>query len=199
LQQLFPEKIARSRPTKSGAISRRSGKARRILLWISWWELLRRWCKIERGYRNHLPPLERAASRAGPEPAARLRNEERPFPLRTKNWQQNPKTPLDRKSPIQVCELDRTSGCGSPQGQTRHCPVVIPSGGATGALITAFPFAECHSMKPLRFEYIAYGPEPTKIGPYRYQFRKLRSSFLVARRFRRTAARVYPCCALCRQ
>jgi hypothetical protein len=72
--------------------------------------------------------------------------------------------------------------------------VVIPSGGATGdggfraldgvpslhqapkfALITAFPFAECHSMKPLRFEYIAYGPEPTKIGPYRYQFRKLRS------------------------
>jgi hypothetical protein len=44
------------------------------------------------------------------------------------------------------------------------------------ALITAFPLAECHSMKPLRFEYIAYGPEPTKIGPYRYQFRKLRSS-----------------------
>jgi hypothetical protein len=31
-------------------------------------------------------------------------------------------------------------------------------------------------VKPLRFEYIAYGPEPTKMGPYRYQLRKLRSS-----------------------
>jgi len=32
----------------------------------------------------------------------RLKNEKRPFPLRTKNCQHNPKQPLDRKSPIQV-------------------------------------------------------------------------------------------------
>ena len=38
-------------------------------------------------------------------PAVRLKNEKRPFPLRTKNRQRNPKQPLDRKSPIQVCEL----------------------------------------------------------------------------------------------
>ena len=37
-------------------------------------------------------------------PAVRLKNEKRPFPLRTKNRQRNPKQPLDRKSPIQVCE-----------------------------------------------------------------------------------------------
>ena len=45
--------------------------------------------------------------RALREPDRRRRDEERPFPLRTKNWQQNPKQPLDRKSPIQVrCEPD---------------------------------------------------------------------------------------------
>jgi hypothetical protein len=40
--------------------------------------------------------------RALREPDRRRRDEERPFPLRTKNSQQNPKQPLDRKSPIQV-------------------------------------------------------------------------------------------------
>src|ERR1700730_5231788 len=40
-------------------------------------------------------------------PDCRRRDEKRPFPLRTKNSQHNPKQPLDRKSPIQVrCELD---------------------------------------------------------------------------------------------
>jgi hypothetical protein len=40
--------------------------------------------------------------------AARLKNEKRPFPLRTKNCQHYPKQPLDRKSPIQVSgELSR--------------------------------------------------------------------------------------------
>src|SRR5215470_14995459 len=46
-------------------------------------------------------------------PDRRRRDEERPFPLRTKNWQQtannnqriNCPQPLDRKSPIQVCKL----------------------------------------------------------------------------------------------
>ena len=43
--------------------------------------------------------------RALREPDCRRRDEERPFPLRTKNSQHNPKQPLDRKSPIQVtCE-----------------------------------------------------------------------------------------------
>src|SRR5882762_10420603 len=37
--------------------------------------------------------------RALREPDCRRRDEERPFPLRTKNSQQNPKQPLDRKSP----------------------------------------------------------------------------------------------------
>src|SRR5712664_976755 len=41
--------------------------------------------------------------RALREPDRRRRDEERPFPLRTKNCEQNPKQPLDRKSPIQVC------------------------------------------------------------------------------------------------
>src|SRR6202163_1602578 len=40
--------------------------------------------------------------RALREPDRRRRDEERPFPLRTKNSQQNRKQPLDRKSPIQV-------------------------------------------------------------------------------------------------
>src|SRR5580704_226259 len=40
--------------------------------------------------------------RALREPDRRRRDEKRPFPLRTKNSQQNPKQPLDRKSPIQV-------------------------------------------------------------------------------------------------
>jgi hypothetical protein len=40
-------------------------------------------------------------------PDCRRRDEKRPFPLRTKNCQTNPKQPLDRKSPIQVsCEPD---------------------------------------------------------------------------------------------
>ena len=44
--------------------------------------------------------------RALREPDCRRRDEKRPFPLRTKNSQHNPKQPLDRKSPIQVsCEL----------------------------------------------------------------------------------------------
>src|SRR6476646_2925372 len=44
--------------------------------------------------------------RALREPDRRRRDEKRPFPLRTKNRQRNPKQPLDRKSPIQVsCEL----------------------------------------------------------------------------------------------
>ena len=43
--------------------------------------------------------------RALREPDRRRRDEKRPFPLRTKNCQHNPKQPLDRKSPIQVtCE-----------------------------------------------------------------------------------------------
>ena len=36
--------------------------------------------------------------RALREPDRRRRDEERPFPLRTKNWQKNPKQPLDRKN-----------------------------------------------------------------------------------------------------
>src|SRR5712672_2048054 len=40
--------------------------------------------------------------RALREPDPRRRDEKRPFPLRTKNCQHNPKQPLDRKSPIQV-------------------------------------------------------------------------------------------------
>src|SRR5271165_6166370 len=40
--------------------------------------------------------------RALREPGCRRRDEKRPFPLRTKNCQHNPKQPLDRKSPIQV-------------------------------------------------------------------------------------------------
>jgi len=45
--------------------------------------------------------------RALREPDRRRRDEERPFPLRTKNCEQNPKQPLDRKSPVQVsCEPD---------------------------------------------------------------------------------------------
>jgi hypothetical protein len=40
--------------------------------------------------------------RALREPDRRRRDEKRPFPLRTKNCQHNPKRPLDRKSPIQV-------------------------------------------------------------------------------------------------
>ena len=40
--------------------------------------------------------------RALREPDRRRRDEKRPFPLRTKNCQHNPKQPLDRKSPIQV-------------------------------------------------------------------------------------------------
>jgi hypothetical protein len=52
-QRLSREKIARSPPTKSGATSRRSGKPRRILLWLSWWKLVRR-CEIEPGYRCRL-------------------------------------------------------------------------------------------------------------------------------------------------
>jgi hypothetical protein len=59
--------------------------------------------------------LAKAASRQAPlafrsldpfralrEPGCRRRDEKRPFPLRTKNCQHNPKQPLDRKSPIQV-------------------------------------------------------------------------------------------------
>src|SRR6516164_5251422 len=42
--------------------------------------------------------------RALREPDRRRRDEERPFPLPTKNRQQT-KKPLDRKTPIQVCEL----------------------------------------------------------------------------------------------
>src|SRR5882757_3842168 len=42
--------------------------------------------------------------RALREPDRRRRDEKRPFPLQTKNCQHNPKQPLDRKSPIQVCE-----------------------------------------------------------------------------------------------
>src|SRR5580704_17750641 len=40
--------------------------------------------------------------RALREPDPRRRDEKRPFPLRTKNCQHNPKQPLYRKSPIQV-------------------------------------------------------------------------------------------------
>ena len=40
--------------------------------------------------------------RALREPDRRRRDEKRPFPLRTKNCQHNPKQPLDSKSPIQV-------------------------------------------------------------------------------------------------
>src|SRR5207245_10380541 len=60
-------------------------------------------------------PEAQAASRQAPlafrsldpfralrEPDCRRRDEKRPFPLRTKNCQHNPKQPLDRKSPIQV-------------------------------------------------------------------------------------------------
>src|SRR5207245_2912365 len=60
-------------------------------------------------------PEAQAASRQAPlafrsldplralrEPDRRRRDEKRPFPLRTKNCQHNPKQPLDRKSPIQV-------------------------------------------------------------------------------------------------
>ena len=54
--------------------------------------------------------------RARREPDRRRRDEERPFPLRTKNRQQSPneqrincpapgQQPLDKKSPIQVCKL----------------------------------------------------------------------------------------------
>ena len=59
--------------------------------------------------------LAKAASRQAPlafrsldpfralrEPDCRRRDEKRPFPLRTKNCQHNPKQPLDRKSPIQL-------------------------------------------------------------------------------------------------
>src|ERR1700759_1193886 len=59
--------------------------------------------------------LAKAASRQAPlafrsldpfralrEPDCRRRDEKRPFPLRTKNSQHNPKQPVDRKSPIQV-------------------------------------------------------------------------------------------------
>src|SRR3954451_15235722 len=43
--------------------------------------------------------------RALREPDRRRRDEERPFPLRTKNCEENQKQSLDRKSPIQVrCE-----------------------------------------------------------------------------------------------
>src|SRR5205814_4436490 len=66
-------------------------------------------------------PASKAASRQAPlafrsldpfralrEPDRRRRDEERPFPLRTKNCQTNPKQPLDRKSPIQVdCDTER--------------------------------------------------------------------------------------------
>ena len=59
--------------------------------------------------------LAKAASRQAPlafrsldpfralrEPDCTRRDEKRPFPLRTKNCQHNPKQPLDRKSPIQL-------------------------------------------------------------------------------------------------
>src|SRR5436190_19168869 len=55
--------------------------------------------------------------RALREPDCRRRDEKRPFPLRTKNCQHNPKQPLDRKSPIQVmCEPEFRvrNPCGSP-------------------------------------------------------------------------------------
>src|SRR5260370_32701120 len=42
--------------------------------------------------------------RALREPDRRRWDEERPFPLRTKNYEQNPTQPLDSKSPIQACE-----------------------------------------------------------------------------------------------
>src|SRR5438105_14407335 len=62
------------------------------------------------------------AFRALREPDRRRRDEERPFPLRTKNWQQNPKQPLDRKSPIQVrCELD-PHGFGDLPHHFRYWP-----------------------------------------------------------------------------
>ena len=62
--------------------------------------------------------------RALREPDCRRRDEKRPFPLRTKNCQHNPKQPLDRKSPIQVrirfppaVSLMRTAAIGSAPGQ----------------------------------------------------------------------------------
>src|ERR1700737_3971987 len=59
--------------------------------------------------------------RALREPDCRRRDEKRPFPLRTKNCQHNPKQPLDRKSPIQVhCELDHDVELAVDVEITRH-------------------------------------------------------------------------------
>jgi hypothetical protein len=55
--------------------------------------------------------------RALREPDYRRRDEKRPFPLRTKNCQHNPKQPLDRKSPIQVRIPLRPGGEASETGK----------------------------------------------------------------------------------
>src|SRR5580700_143480 len=74
--------------------------------------------------------------RALREPDRRRRDEKRPFPLRTKNCQHNPKQPLDRKSPIQVhCELDL-------RGRDRGLSLYLESqaGGATGQYLLDFGY-----------------------------------------------------------
>src|ERR1700731_3230346 len=88
--------------------------------------------------------------RALREPDRRRRDEERPFPLQTKNWQQNPKRPLDRKSPIQVaCEHDFRGRGGGSSGVFRHNAkgrlVDIPAGNADrghwGMNVGGIPFS----------------------------------------------------------
>src|ERR1700722_13816992 len=48
--------------------------------------------------------------RALREPDRRRRDEERPFPLRTKNWQQNPKTTARQENPQQSSNPASSSG-----------------------------------------------------------------------------------------
>src|SRR6516225_408602 len=62
--------------------------------------------------------------RALREPDRRRRDEKRPFPLRTKNCQHNPKQLLDRKSPIQV-RIPLPPAVSPRFGQPRPLPVGI--------------------------------------------------------------------------
>src|SRR5207245_6106615 len=102
-------------------------------------------------------PEAQAASRQAPlafrsldpfralrEPDCRRRDEKRPFPLRTKNCQHNPKQPLDRKSPIQVRihlppageSARRTMGFrqGTPDVLRAWLPVGVACGSASPAI-----------------------------------------------------------------
>jgi hypothetical protein len=63
-------------------------------------------------------------------PDCRRRDEKRPFPLRTKNCQTNPKQPLDRKSPIQVYD-EPVPGRASPKCSARAAPAAATSSGRT--------------------------------------------------------------------